>query len=264
MINIIFFNLKRQLRSILFYLGALVGFAWMYIGLFPSMQKIDIQAMMSQMPKEFVGFLGEDGAAAYNTIEGFLSGEFYSFFFVLLIAFYVASTAGSAIAGGIEKRTLDFDLSQPVSRTKRLLAEGATTLFYSFSLIALTNFLVWILCQAYNIDINSRGLIYLSIVGILFGWATYGIAILLSSLLKSKLAVSGLAVFLILASYIFFSLSLAVEKIKEFGKYTLYNFYEPQKILGKAEISLEQCLVLGGIFLIGFLLALLVFNKKDI
>ena len=264
MLNIIQQKIKEQFRGVSFYLAFLSAFAWMYIALFPSMQKIDIEAMMAQMPKEFVGFLGEGGAAAYNTIEGFLSGEFFSFFFVLLIVFYVASVAGSIIAGGIEKRTIDFDLSQPISRTRKLLSETAVAMFYSFFLVFATNIVIKILCEIYSVSIDSKGLFLFSVVAVLFVWAIYGIAIFLSSIFKSKIAVVGVTIFFTLGSYIFYALSLAVEKIKDYGKFSIYNFYDPQKILSKAEININQCLILLAIFLIGLLLSLVIFNKKDV
>lgn len=261
--NIINYNLRKQSKSVGVYLASLIGFAWMYVALFPSMQKIDIEAMMSQLPKEFTAFLGEGGAAAYSKIEGFLSGEFFSFFFVLLIGFYVSSAAGSAIAGAIEKRTMDFELSQPVSRSKKLLAETTAVLFYSALLIAVTNTSIKILCELYNISISSKGLFYFSIVATLFAWAIFGIAIFISSMIRSKMTVVGITLFFTLGSYIFYSLSLAVEKIKNLGHYTLYNFYDPQKILTKAEISPEQCLIFATVFVFGISVALLIFNKKD-
>lgn len=264
MLNIIQYNLKTQFRSVLIYLAALVGFAWMYIALFPSMQKVDIEAMMSQMPKEFQGFLGEGGASAYNTIEGFLSGEFFSFFFVLLIGFYVASVAGSAIAGKIERRTMDFELSQPVSRTGKLISDTIPAMLYALLIIFVTNGAIALLCQIYNTDINSKGLFLFSAIATLFSWAIYGIAIFVSSIIRSKIAVVGITVFIVLASYIFYALSLAVEKIRDYGKYTLYNFYDPQKILSKSQIDMESVIVFSLIFMVGIILSLVIFNKKDV
>jgi ABC-2 type transport system permease protein len=263
MINIIKYNLRKQFKSIAIYLVALVGFALMYISLFPSMKKIDIEAMMAQMPKEFLGFLGEGGAASYGKIEGYLSGEFFSFFFILLVGFYVSSVAGSAIAGKIEKRVMDFDLSQPISRSKRLISETLVAMFYSFIIVGVVCLSTKLLCLAFDISISSKGLLFMTIIGTLFAWALYGIAIFISSITRSKIAVSGITVFITLASYIFYALSLAVEKIKDYGKYSLYNYYDPQKILSKSEISPEQCLVFLAIFAVGTAMAMIIFNKKD-
>ncbi|MEI8143022.1 MAG: ABC transporter permease subunit [Candidatus Berkelbacteria bacterium] len=262
--NIVLFQIKKQYKSVLVYLAALVGFAWMYISLFPSMQKIDIEAMMSQLPKEFLGFLGEGGGSAYNTIEGFLSVEFFSFFFVLLIGFYVSSVAGAAIAGGIERRTMDFELSQPVSRTKKLLSETFVAIIFSILIVTAANLMIKLLCVIYNIDISSKGLFYFSILASLFSMAIYGIAIFLSSIVRSKMSVVGITLFFTLGSYVFYSLSLAVEKIKDFGKFTLYYLYDPQKTLSRAELNLDHCLILLFIFILGTITALIIFNKKDV
>ena len=261
--NIIIYNLRKQFKSVVFYLTALVGFALLYISLFPTMKSIDLEAMMAQMPKEIAGFLGEGGAANYGKIEGFMSGEFFSFYFILLVGFYVATVAGSAIAGKIERRTMDFELSQPVSRSKRLIAETLVAMFYSSIIVGIVCLSVKFLCMAFAISISSKGLFLMTIVGTLFAWALYGIAIFISSIVRSKMAVSGITVFITLVSYIFYSLSLAVERIKDYGKFSLYHYYDPQKILTKSEINVEQCIVFLAIFAIGTTLALVMFNKKD-
>lgn len=264
MLNIIRRKLQEQFRGVSIYSIFLILFGWMYVALFPSMQKIDIEAMMAQMPKEFLGFLGDGGASAYNTIEGFMSGEYYSFFFVLLLAFYVANTAGSAIAGNIEKRTIDFNLSQPISRTKMLLAETFVVMFYSAAIVSVVNLMIKLLSEVHKVSISSKGLLMFCLVAIVFAWAIYGVAIFLSSILKSKIAVVGITIFFTLGSYLFYSLSLAVDKIKDLGTYSIYNFYSPQKLLSKGEIDPTDIIVLGSIFLIGLLLSLFIFNKKDV
>lgn len=262
--NIIKQKLKEQKNSVFIYAGSLVGYALMMISMFPSLKKMDIEALMKSYPPEIAKFFGDSGMASYNTIEGFLAMEFLSFFFMLILTFYIGSAAGSAIAGQIEKRTADFNLSQPISRTKIVLSEAIVALFYIALIIAVTSLSILIFCKLFDIEISTKGIGLFALLATLFGWAHYGIAIFLSSLLRSKIGVMLLTVGISMGSYIFLSLTRLVDKIKDFDNISIYKLYNPEAVLKNAVIDSNHLLILGAIALLGIILSIVFFNKKDI
>jgi ABC-type Na+ efflux pump permease subunit len=176
MINLVLQKFKEQRSSILYYALGLFGYTWLMIGMFPSMQKADMEQLTKSMPEEFMKFFGGDGFLAYSKIEGFLSLEYLGFFFILIIAFYIGSSAGSAIAGPIEKRTIDFELSQPISRIRYAFGSFILGLKASALLVIFNAFVIWALCEAYNININNKGIVAFVVTAVFFVWAIYGIA----------------------------------------------------------------------------------------
>lgn len=264
MITIIKRKFIDQKLSLLYYYGGLLAYSWMMIALFPSMKSADLGAIYGQFPKEFLKFFGANGIENLSTIEGFLSMEFLSLFFILIIAFYIGSSAGSTIAGSIEKKTMDFQLSQPISRTKLVLAETLVGLFNTFLLVASTVLSIYVLAKAYNVSINNHGLLTFLLVATIFLWSFYGIAILISSVLRSKIAVAALTVGIIMGLYIFNAMTRMVDSIKVFEKYTLFNMYDPQKLLTTASINWNQIIVLLFILLAGTISSIIIFNKRDI
>ncbi len=105
MINLIIQKLKEQKNGIIYYALGLFGYTWLMVSMFPSMKAANMEQLTESMPEEFMKFFGgAEGFTAYSTIEGFLSMEYLSLFFVLIISFYFAASAGSAIAGQIEKK----------------------------------------------------------------------------------------------------------------------------------------------------------------
>lgn len=262
--NIILQKFKEQKTSVFIYAGALIGYILLMMSMFPSIKKMDIEAMMKDMPEQFVKFFGDEGMAAYSTIEGYLSMEFLSFFFILILTFYVGSTTGSAIAGQVEKRIIDFNLSQPISRTKMLLSETAVALIYSALIIVACSISMFIFGEIFSEPFKVRGLMAFSVIAILFMWAIYGIGIFLSSILRTKIAAMLITFGLTLFMYIFLSLTRMVDKLKDFDVISIFYLYDPQKLLKTGEINWLYASILAGIFLIGLLISLLIFNKKDL
>lgn len=264
MLSIIKQKFKEQRMSLFYYFMGLLAYSWMLVGLFPTMKKMDLQALYGSYPKEILKFFGESGVDSMSRIEGFLSLEFLSLFFILIVAFYVAATAGATIAGAIEKKTMDFQLSQPVSRTKLLLSETIMGLFGTFLLVFLTAFSIWVLGRAYQVEIGERGLLAFTIIATLFLWAIYGIALIFSSFLKSKIMVASTTLTLMMAFYVFSSMTRMVEKLADYDKYSLFYLYDPQKNLESGTFNANHALILLAIFIIGLIISLLIFNKRDI
>ena len=264
MINIISRKFKDQLLSLLYYFGGLFAYAWMIMAIFPTMKTADLATVYDQFPEEFLKFFGANGIENMGTIEGFMSLEFLSLFFILIITFYIGSSAGSTIAGAIEKRTMDFQLSQPISRTKIAVSETLVGLFNTFLLVALTVLSIYLLGKVYNVSLNNQGLITFGFVATIFLWAFYGVAILLSSLLKNKLTVAALTVGILMGLYVLNAMTKIVEKLAKYEKFTLFNMYDPQKLLTNEAINWYHILVLALILIIGIVCSLIIFNKKDI
>ena len=257
-------RLKEQRNSVLIYLGAIIGYTFLMISLFPSMQKMDIESMLKEIPEDFSKFFGSDLASVYTTVEGYLSAEFLSFFFILIISFYIGSAAGSAIAGQIERKTMDFNLSQPISRIKIVISESIVALIYSALIVIVTSSAMLLFGKIFNAPFKFNGILVFTLLATFFIWAIYGIAIFLSSLLRSKISVMLLTFGIALASYVFLSLTRIVDKIKDFDHFSLFYLYDPQKLLQQAEINWNHLAVLALILILGLSSALAIFNKKDV
>ena len=264
MINIIFQRLKEQYRSVLIYTAALIAYALLMISIFPTIQKMDLKALMASYPKELAKFFSSSGIETYSTIEGYMAMEYLSMFFVIIIVFYIGSAAGSAIAGTIEKRTMDFNLSQPVSRSKLVLAEAAVAVKYSALIVSLVSLSMFIFGQIFNTPFHAKGLVAFTVVAILFLWALYGIAIFLSSILRTKLSVVLLIFGFVMASFVFSSLTRIVEKIQHLDKISIFYLYSPEQLLKTGTVNWNQAGILFLIFVLGLSAAIVIFNRKDI
>lgn len=264
MLNQIKRRILDQYKGVIYYSGGLLLYMWMIISLFPSAKSIDISSFVNQAPDYLKGIYSSGGLKDISTIEGFLSGEILSFFLILIVAFYVAGSASSTIAGAIEKKTMDFQLSQPISRTKYYLSDFITTIGFTAVISGITLLSIKPLCAAYNISINGAGIAKLWLMALIMLLAVYGISLLFSSLLRSKAGVVSLTVGITFALYMLTTLSSGVEKLKPFQSYSLYYYYKPYELMTGSSIEIKDVIVLLLVFIIGSLLGLAIFNKKDI
>lgn len=264
MYNIFIQKIKEQYLGVIYYAAGLLAYTWLMIGMFPSMKTFDIESYLKQMPESMTKFFGGDLGMQYSKIEGFLSVEYLSIFFVFIVLFYVGSSVGGAIAGGRERKTLDFDLSQPISRSKYALAQFIITIKFTILLVLFNAFAIWILCKGYHIAIKNNGLLAFALLASCFFLAMIGIAALLSSISKTKIAVILVTVFFSLGSYILLSLTNIFDKIKDLKYISIYYLYNPQKTLETGNIDWWQITILLLIFLVGIISSLVIFNRKDI
>lgn len=263
MITIIKYKFKEQFRGVAYYFVGLFLYAWMIIGLFPSVAKVK-DAYTQAMPENLIKIFGADSMQSLGSITGFISLEFLSLFFVLILAFYIGSSAGSTLAGPAEKRTLDFSLSQPISRIKFLLSGAIVTIIYTVLLVLSISASMLVLSKIYHNPFTFQGMVAFFVIATLFLLSFYGIAIFLSSILKNKLSVAGGTVMMLIAFYTLTAMTKIVEKLKNYDKFSLFYTYNPQKLLETGNINWNQVGALIAVFLIGLISSIIIFNKKDL
>ena len=264
MINIIIRQLREQRNSIIYYIVGLGLYLWFVSAMFPTIKQINFEEILSQYPESMQGFLGDQAGSVFTTLEGFLSVEFISAIFLIAMAFYIGSSAGSIIAGRIEKKIMDFDLSQPLSRIKQVLSYSVVSFAYSALIVTVITILMFLFSIAYADRFNTINTLVFLYYTILFVFAFFGISIFFSSIFRSKLAVIGINLLIVFGSYIYTSLAGSVDKLKDYKFFSIFYLYDSQQLLLDGVVKWQYALVLLGIFLVGTISALLIFNKKDI
>ena len=264
MINIIIQKFKEQFRGVIYYFIGLFAYAWMITGFYPSISKVDLEKLYSTYPEEMLKFFGATDMLSLSKFEGFISMEFLSLFFILIISFYVAASAGSTIAGSIERKIIEFQLSQPISRIKLVLSEAFVSLFYTLILVASSSLSMFGLAKVYDVDVSIKGLLAFFVVATAFLWAIYGIAIFISSLLKTKITVAAATLSLVMGFYVFTAMTNMVDKLRNYDKLSLFYMYNPQKLLETGVIDWTHIEILLGILILGLISSLIIFNNKDL
>ncbi len=115
------FEGERRLRTTGVLVAVFVLFGAMFVALAPNLVATgaydDIIASMPPALNALLGF--ED----FSSVEGFLSGEYYTFTWVVGLSAYLAYSAAGSVAGDLKRDRMDTLLAAPVSRTSVLLGK---------------------------------------------------------------------------------------------------------------------------------------------
>lgn len=266
MLAIIIAKIKDRLLSLVIYCLASVGFIWVYVALFPSFadQSEEFKDLFDVFPEGIMEAFGFEGEMYFENINNFLATEMFSFIWPILIIAIGVGIAGSAIAGEIEKKTIETLLSQPISRTK---------IFFSKYLVGLINLVVFTfisiysiipLAELYNLDYGRGNYLLFASTALLFALSIYSIAFLLSSLLNKKNLVSFISVGLIVLMYVAHIVANLKESMENIKYGSFFYYYNPTKILGHGEVLDYTYLVFIGTIVLTTSIAWYYFNKRDI
>lgn len=119
MLEIARYESERRLSGAVVVAGGLAAFAALFIAITPEIiGEVDYEAMLEDLPPAFSSAFGLE---SFDSLAGILAGEFYTLGWVLLMGLYMAYSAGSTIAGDVERDRMDMLLSNPVSRSSVVL-----------------------------------------------------------------------------------------------------------------------------------------------
>ena len=185
---------------------------------------------------------------------------------VLTVLSWAISRGAAAVAGEIERGTIDVTLSRPISRSTFLLSQIT---FAALGFVALTGCLIvgilggnlwWSpLAPPSIVTLFRPGLMVLSL-----GLAVFGYTLPLSSLDVVRWRATALATAITLLGLIGMSLAPMFKEYEWIGKLSVFHFYAPVTVALKTDPLAFNASVLGGVFLVGCALSLFFFSRRDL
>ena len=264
MFTLVGITLKQKRVALIAY--CLGGFAmiWLYVSIYPSMQAQigDYTKLINSLPKGLMKAFGAE--IVTNNFEGIIGTKLFGFIWPLIMLFLTISFSCTSIAGEIEKTTMGLWLSAPVSRLKVYWSKYIAVLVALTLFMFLTVLAVLPMAGAYNIDVSSKHILLLSLVGGLFALAIIGVTFLVSSIFSEKsrvYAVVGGGLVIMYALNLLASLS---DTFSNFKYVTLFYYYNSDVLLSGGSINIVSLLVFGLTAVIGVVAGAIIFNRRDI
>ena len=111
----------------------------MYTAMFPSIEKIDIEALLEQYPKELLRAFGfEESTVQLDTAIGFLNTELFGFMLPLAIVFLPVGVIVHMTSKAEERGYLDALLAAPIARWQLIVAASiAATISLAVPVVAM-------------------------------------------------------------------------------------------------------------------------------
>ena len=253
----IFWKTLQDLRWQVFWYGlglGLLGALVVYI--YPDYSE---QLAGFEMPDAFRGFLGD---AAYDTPEGFLSAEFFSFAPVILVIFAIMS--GTSALGGEEANgTLELLLAQPISRLRLALQKMAGLVLAACG-ICLLIYAGWLISVPFvDIDIGYGRLATATARLVLLVLLFQFLSMVAASGLRDRRIATGLVTVFAVISYMASNLASVVDTLQPLRYISVFYYHDGTNALS-GSLYVVKLGVIVSLTLLFAVLAVRSFETREI
>ena len=266
MISLIWTTIKERKWSVTVYSAMSVLFLLLYVALFPSLQA-QTQALtevLKSMPEGLLKALGSSPSQLSNfTLEALLGSKQFSMVFQLFAAILAFGIAASDLSGEIENGTIEYLLSQPVSRLKLYLARFISGVVLLTIFVAASTLLVIPMAAIFHVQYIANIYYQLFFDGLLFSLALYSIAYFFSAIFSNRGKVVGISSGILITMYVAFIISALKENLDK-AKYSSLFHYFPGEILNGGGIDKFGVLIFVLIIIVFTTAGAIIFSKRDI
>ncbi|MDD5605431.1 MAG: ABC transporter permease subunit [Dehalococcoidales bacterium] len=246
MLNIFWRTIKDRKISLAVYSITGLIFIWMYVALFPSMQKNAeaFEKMLESFPEAFYKALGIE-SLGFSTIEQFLAMEHFSLVWPLMAIFLLLSIAGSGLAGEIEKGTAELILSKPVSRLKLFLGKYTAGLVSLLVFTIVSIFAIVALAPMHAVSYNFANFALVAAISFLFGWAIFSMGMLFSAIFSERSRVYMACGGILLVMYVLNVMALLSENLEWLKYVSFFHYYDYNAALADGSLGIFNVLFFG-------------------
>lgn len=265
MINIIWTTIKERKWGVIIYSVVSVLLLLLYISLYPSLeeQSQQLTEVMKSFSPELLKALGSSPEQLSNfTLEALLASKQFSAIFPFMAAILAIGIAGNDIAGEIENGTIQFILSQPISRLKFYFARYFANVILLTIFVAVSTVLTMPLASAYNVAYNGDIYPKLFLIAELFTIAVYSLGFLLSAIFSNKGRVVAIMAGVVTIMYIGFIVSVLKESLDKIKYISFFHYFSPD-VLYSGNIDTISVCVFGSTIFLSIILGAIIFQKRD-
>lgn len=259
--------IKDKRNSLFGFALSSAAFLEMYVSLFPFIkeQSQQLEAILKTYPEGFMKAFGiESSNIVFSRLESYLSTEQFSFIWPILLIIFAVSLANSIAVNDIEKGTIEFAASLPISRIKFFLARYLGGIFNLFLFVLISNFSLIPFAALHDATFSLENLIKLSFVGFLFGVMVLTIGSFFSVLFSEKGKTSFVVGGLILLAYIANIVSTLKETFSNLKYLSPFYYFNPSTIFMKGEFLDYTFVFFVGVTVVFFTLALFWYRDRDL
>ncbi|MHB0914127.1 MAG: ABC transporter permease subunit [Thermoleophilia bacterium] len=250
--------------SLPIYAAGVAAYSIMILAIWPSMSSNleTLEQLWANYPEAIRSMFG--GNISIATFDGFLTLEYFSLIWVIIVFAFSISVATASVAGEIEKGTMELLLSQPISRRSIIMTRMSFHLIGLLIIIAATMAPIVAIAPLIDAEIDRTGLLALSFSSLLFYLALGSLAFLLSSVLSDRGRAVFICVGILIASYAIDILSAFNDTIERVNFLSLFNYYDPYRYLHDVSFAWGDLTVLAILGIVCTAGAILWFDRRDI
>ena len=249
-------------NSLAFYAAGVILYSIFILLIWPSIRNSALSQIWNSYPENLKKAFG--AGINYASFDGFLTLEYLSNIWVIVMAVFSIGTGAASLAGEIEKGTMEVLLAQPISRRAVVVSRF---LYYSTALLMLIAATLVPIAAGSPIvsgNISYPGLLAVGLLAFLFFAAIGSYTFMFSAMFNSRGMAVSVAAGVIIFSYALNLLAKFNDTVNRFNFLTLFNYFDPYRFLHSASIAWGDLAVLAGIIAACLAVAVIWFERRDI
>lgn len=222
----------------------------------------EMSDMLDAMPEALMNAFSMAGANL-TTVAGFMS--LASVYFVLLVGVYSTLLGASIIAKEERDKTVEFFLTLPVSRVKVIICKMIAGLILSLLINLVIIASLYVTTIQYDKMVEFDQFMLLVAVGMyLVQMMFFAVGFALSAALKRHKLSGRLAISVFFGTYVISVISGLHEKLENLKYITPFKYFEAGTIVNELELDLVYVIISLSVVIIGFIVALVLYPKRDL
>lgn len=256
---------KDRRISLLVYCLSGVAFLEMYVAIYPSIaaQSANFTELLKNYPQEFMKAFGIE-KLDMSTLENYIAMEHFSLIWPLMLVIFMIAIAGSALAGEVERGTIELLLARPLSRLKMFIARYVYGLIALVIFILTTVFTIVPLAQMHHVAYSVDRFGIVAIMGLFFGLAIYSLAMLVSALSSEKGRVSMVMGGLLVLMYVLNLVAALKENLSDLKYFSFFHYFDAQSALTKGELNMTSVWVFVSVIIVSTIAGAVVWTRRDV
>lgn len=201
----------------------------------------------------------------FGSLEGFMSVEYLSFMWIIIISVLAFSLGATLVSGEIDKGTSDFLFSLPIKRWHIVVSKLLSYYIIMLVVIITTLLIMFIGVHIVGEEPLIKGYLAFLLTGSSTGFFLINLSAILSSMFSSNGKVYGVAGLFFIGSYLLQIFNGISDRSQWLYYFSFLKYYgNPQEILSSGSFDIRFIATLVGVGLILAILSLLITEKRNL
>jgi ABC-2 type transport system permease protein len=256
-------TMRQRRTSMFWFCAGLVFYSWLMTWFYPKIGGGQYADLIGSMPPEMLAIFGGT-EVPFDSLGGYFQTEYLGLMWMIIVSAAVILFAARSFGGEIGAGTMEFLLSQPVSRVRVAITRVVAFVGYVL-LLAVASFVpIQAFGPMYGIDLGTATFWTLFAFGTFFMLAVGGPAMLLSAVGRDGAkpgAITGGALFLFWIADLVSNVS---EAARFFDPVNLVSYWQPGKIINGDPVAPAAWWIYGALGAVTLAAAIAVFRQRDV
>jgi ABC-2 type transport system permease protein len=260
--NLALKTLNDRWKSTLFYGIGLAAYTLMITAIYPSFKNMpNVDEFLENYPEELLRFFGAS-EFDFTNFNSYINIEFLGLMLVIIVGVYVFAFARSVTAGEMKDGTLELLVTQPIERWEIVASKSAVMLAGIVALMVTVVLSIFAFGSMFGVGVSYSGFASFLPVAIALFLCIGCYAILLEVIMPrgGTMAAVGLTIGFYLINFI----GRSVSSVSAIRYFSIFNYYDPSKVLAEGTVPWLDVLVLVGVGLACVAAGAYIFQHRDL